>query len=121
MKNSSANNDAQICKQADAQRPFSKRNFLMMGACLLLIVVGFLLMSGPGSSVENGFNPDIFSTRRIVVGPTLAFLGFLLMAFAIIAGPCRCRRGKKADAADVVPGEVVEETVVEVVATEEEK
>ena len=33
------------------------------------------------------FNPDVFSTRRIVVGPTLAFLGFLSMAFAIIWTP----------------------------------
>lgn len=33
---------------------------------------------------EEAFNPDIFSTRRIVVGPTIAFLGFLFMAFAII-------------------------------------
>jgi hypothetical protein len=44
-------------------------------------------MSGGGSSIEGGFNPDIFSTRRIVVGPTVSFLGFLLMAFAIIYRP----------------------------------
>lgn len=69
------------------QRPFTHTNFYMMGGCLLLIVLGFLLMSGGGSSVENGFNPDIFSTRRIVVGPTIAFLGFFLMAFAIIWHP----------------------------------
>lgn len=71
----------------DSQRPFSRKNYLMMGACVLLIVVGFALMSGGGSSVENGFNPEIFSTRRIVVGPALAFIGFLLMAFAIVWSP----------------------------------
>lgn len=69
------------------QRPFSKVNYYMMGGCLALIVLGFILMSGGGSSVENGFNPEIFSSRRIVVGPTLSFLGFLLMAFAIIYKP----------------------------------
>lgn len=68
-------------------RPFGKINFICMGICLVLIIVGFLLMSGPGSSAEGGFNPDIFSTRRIVVGPALAFLGFLFMAFAIIIKP----------------------------------
>jgi len=68
-------------------RPFSKINYYMMGGCLALIVIGFMLMSGGGSTVENGFNPEIFSTRRIVVGPTVAFLGFLLMAFAIIWSP----------------------------------
>lgn len=76
------------------QRPFTKTNFYMMGGCLLLIVVGFLLMSGGGTTAEGGFNPDIFSTRRIVVGPTMAFLGFLLMAFAIIWEP-RSRKKKQ--------------------------
>lgn len=71
-------------KMPASQRPFSKINFLMMAGCLALIIIGFLLMSGGGSSVDGGFNPDIFSTRRIVVGPALAFLGFLLMAFAIV-------------------------------------
>ena len=71
-------------KMPASQRPFSKINFLMMAGCLALIIIGVLLMSGGGSSVDGGFNPDIFSTRRIVVGPTLAFLGFLLMASAIV-------------------------------------
>lgn len=69
------------------KRPFTRTNLLMMAGCVALIITGFCLMAGPGSSVENGFNPDIFSTRRIVVGPTVAFLGFLLMAFAIIYSP----------------------------------
>ena len=68
-------------------RPFSKINYYMMAGCVALIVLGFILMSGGGSTVENGFNPEIFSTRRIVVGPTVSFLGFLLMAFAIIYSP----------------------------------
>lgn len=69
------------------KKPFVGKNIVFMAASILLIVVGFILMAGDGSSVEQGFNPDIFSTRRIVVGPTLAFLGFLAMAFAIIYSP----------------------------------
>lgn len=77
-----------------SQRPFVRLNFLLMGLCILLIVAGFILMAGPGSSAETGFNPDIFSTRRIVVGPTLSFLGFLCMAFAIVWSP---KRNKKTE------------------------
>lgn len=77
----------ELNRERASQRPFTKTNFWMMGGCLALIVIGFLLMSGGGSSDPNVFNPDVFSTRRIVVGPTLAFLGFLLMAFAIIWTP----------------------------------
>ncbi|MDE5956754.1 MAG: DUF3098 domain-containing protein [Muribaculaceae bacterium] len=68
---------------------FPRRNLLMMAGCVALIIIGFLLMSGGSSSIETGFNPDIFSTRRIVVGPAIAFLGFLLMAFSIIWTPRR--------------------------------
>ncbi len=76
----------------EKDRPFTKTNYYMMGGCVALIVLGFILMSGGGSTVENGFNPEIFSTRRIVVGPLLSFLGFLLMAFAIIYTPSSRRK-----------------------------
>lgn len=67
--------------------PFGKVNFYMMAGCLILIIVGFALTSGGGSADGVSFNPDVFSTRRLVVGPALTFLGFLLMAFAIIWKP----------------------------------
>ena len=76
-----------MLQQNQSDKPFVKKNFLFMAVSVILIIVGFTLMAGPGSSVENGFNPDIFSTRRIVVGPTIAFLGFLSMAFAIVYSP----------------------------------
>ncbi len=63
--------------------PLTKINFILMAVCGAMIVIGFLLMLGEGNNVEQ-FNADIFSTRRIVVGPTIAFLGFVGMAFAII-------------------------------------
>lgn len=79
-------------KMNHGQQPFSKTNFFLIGVCCFLIIIGFLLMTGGGSSVEGGFNPDIFSTRRIVVGPLLAFLGFLFLAFAIFFNPSWLRK-----------------------------
>lgn len=84
----------EIIKVSYEHRPFRRINLYMMAGCVLLIIIGFLLMLGPGSSVEGGFNPDIFSARRIAVGPALTFLGFLLMAFAIIWSPRRSRTDK---------------------------
>ncbi len=86
----------ELAREAESKRPFTKVNFIMMGVCLALIVIGFLLMSGGGSKDPNVFNPDIFSARRIVVGPTLAFLGFLFMAFAIIWTPKKRKRTSSA-------------------------
>lgn len=82
-------------KTTQNERPFSSLNFLLMGGCVILIFLGYLFMSGGGSTVENGFNPEIFSTRRIVVGPLLSFLGFLLMAFAIICPPYKWKLKRK--------------------------
>lgn len=81
-----------INKITPSERPFGKKNFIMMGSCLVLIILGFLLMSGGGNADTTAFDPEIFSTRRIVVGPLLAFLGFLLMAFAIIYSPARDKK-----------------------------
>ena len=60
--------------------PLTRINFIVCGA---MIVIGFLLMLGGSNEIEQ-FNAEMFSTRRIVVGPTISFLGFLGMAFAII-------------------------------------
>ena len=65
--------------------PLTKINFLLMLVCGVIILVGFLLMLGEPSGEE--FNPDIFSTSRIVVAPTMALVGFVLMGFAIIYSP----------------------------------
>ena len=74
--------------------PLQRGNFIGMAIAGAMIVLGFLLMLG-GSSTAEAFNPDIFSTRRIVVGPIIAFLGFVLMAVAIIIDPEKLSRNRK--------------------------
>lgn len=78
--------NSQLDLENPAQFPLVKCNFILMAIAGAAIVIGFLLMLGPSTTAE-GFQPDIFSTRRIVVGPALSFLGFLFMAFAIIYRP----------------------------------
>jgi len=36
-----------------------------------LLILGFVLMSGGGSSDPNVFNPEIFSFRRITLAPLI--------------------------------------------------
>ena len=59
----------------------SSRN-IIIAACML-ILAGYILMSGPGST-EKAFNPDIFSVRRIVVAPILCLAGYLLIIIGIL-------------------------------------
>ncbi|MDE6264171.1 MAG: DUF3098 domain-containing protein [Paramuribaculum sp.] len=68
--------------ESQSQLPLQRINFILMGIAAVMIVAGFLLMTGAPATAEE-FNPDIFSTRRIVVGPTIAFLGFVFMGVAI--------------------------------------
>lgn len=66
--------------------PLVRTNFICMIIAGALIVVGFCLMVGGGGDGKT-FNPEVFSTTRIVIGPMLAFLGFVGMAIAIIIKP----------------------------------
>lgn len=63
---------------------FKKLNYIICAVSVLIIILGFLLMTGPSSSIEGGFEPDIFSTRRVVIAPMVCFIGFLLMILGIL-------------------------------------
>ena len=60
-----------------------KRNSILIAVCVLIIVFGFALMTGEPSGATE-YNPDIFSFRRITVGPMIALGGFVLMIVAIL-------------------------------------
>lgn len=81
---SEANNaSARLKLESKDQLPLVKTNFIIMAVAAVMIILGFVLITG-APSTETEFNPDIFSTRRIIVGPTIAFLGFIVMAVGII-------------------------------------
>ena len=65
---------------------FDKTNFILLIAGMAVVIIGFLLMSGAGST-ETQFNPEIFSTRRIKVAPIVSFIGFIFMIYAVIRRP----------------------------------
>ena len=65
---------------------FDRTNFILLAVCMAIVIVGFVLMSGPGST-EDGYNPDIFSARRIKVAPVVCLVGFVGMVYAIIRKP----------------------------------
>ncbi len=65
---------------------FDKTNYILLAIGMVIIIVGFLLMSGSGSS-EEMFNPDIFSPRRIKVAPVVCFAGFMFMTYGIMHKP----------------------------------
>ncbi len=65
---------------------FDKTNFILLAAGMAVIIIGFLLMTGPGST-ETTFEPDIFSVRRVKIAPAVCFLGFIFMIYGILRKP----------------------------------
>ena len=58
-------------------------NAILIAISLVIVVVGFALMAGDPSGATE-FNPDIFSMRRITVGPMIALFGFVMMIVSIL-------------------------------------
>ncbi|MDO4512158.1 MAG: DUF3098 domain-containing protein [Bacteroidales bacterium] len=63
--------------------PLGKINFIMIAACVVLIMLGFYLMTG-SANTGTTWNEDVFNSTRTVVGPMVALAGFVLLIFAII-------------------------------------
>lgn len=66
---------------------FSRPNYLLMAAGILIMVFGYILMSGGGSEDPTVFNPEIFSPRRITWAPLLVILGLMVEILAIMYRP----------------------------------
>ena len=65
---------------------FGKTNYILLAIGMAVIIIGFILMSGTGSS-EAAFNVDIFSVRRIKLAPAVCFFGFIFMIVGIMYKP----------------------------------
>lgn len=65
---------------------FQRVNYILLAIGMAIIILGFILMSGSGSS-ENVFNADIFSARRIKLAPAVCFFGFIFMTVGIMYKP----------------------------------
>ena len=72
---------------ADFSMP--SKNVLLIGIGLLVMVLGFVLMLGGGSSDPNVFNPAMFNARRLVVAPIVICAGIAVIIWGIMRKPRR--------------------------------
>ena len=63
------------------------KNVKIIGIGLLVMVLGFVLMLGGGSSDPNVFNPAMFNFRRLVIAPVVIVLGVAAIIFGIMKTP----------------------------------
>jgi uncharacterized membrane protein len=60
----------------------TKQNYIIIAIALIIMVIGFLLMTGSTTILD--YNPDIFSFRRITLAPIVTIIGFVLMIVGIM-------------------------------------
>ena len=63
--------------------PFGKQNYIIVLIGLALIILGFILMIGGGSSDPDVFNEKMFDFQHITLAPILVLVGFVVEIFAI--------------------------------------
>ena len=62
---------------------FSKKKYAILFCSILLLTLGFVLMSGGGASGSE-FNPEIFSMRRVIIAPFIIIVAFIMSGIAIM-------------------------------------
>jgi len=68
---------------------FQKVNYLFLITGLIVLLIGFLLMIGGGSTDPDVFSNELFSFGRLTLAPILILLGYVIEIAAIMY------RGKK--------------------------
>ena len=77
-----------IVKEKEQKTVLSKRNYIILIIGSILIIAGYILISGEGRTLA-AYNPDIFSGTRIRIAPLVCLLGYLLNVFGILYRPLK--------------------------------
>ena len=64
---------------------FDKTSYLLLGACIVLVAIGFMLMSGGKSPNVAEFHPEtLYSFQRVTLAPMVILIGFGVGIYAIL-------------------------------------
>ena len=66
---------------------FQKNKYMGLILIVSLLTLGFILMSGGGSSDPDVFNEDIFSFRRITLAPLIIIGSYGALIWLILKKP----------------------------------
>ena len=68
----------------DEKMPLTMKNYVLLLAGFVVIILGFVLMAGGGSESPSEFDYEMFSWRRITLAPILVIAGFAFEIYAIL-------------------------------------
>ncbi|WP_329806963.1 DUF3098 domain-containing protein [Flavobacterium facile] len=64
---------------------FGANNYKILIIGLVVIALGFILMSGGSNENPNVFNEEVYNFRRIRLAPTVVLIGFGITIYSILA------------------------------------
>ncbi|MDO4217090.1 MAG: DUF3098 domain-containing protein [Bacteroidales bacterium] len=62
-------------------------NYILMAVGIVVLIIGYILLSGGGSDDPNVFNEAMFDKRRLVAAPITITLGLVIEVVAIMMRP----------------------------------
>jgi len=72
-------------KTTEKNFPFSKENYKLLIAGVVIVIFGFILMMGGGSDDPTQFDEEaMFSFTRITLAPFLVIAGYVVVIYAIL-------------------------------------
>jgi hypothetical protein len=63
---------------------FGANNYKILIIGLVVIALGFILMSGGANENPNVFNEEVYNFRRIRLAPTVVLIGFGITIYSIL-------------------------------------
>lgn len=66
---------------------FGRENYILMIAGIVVLTIGYMLLTGGGSDDPDVFSYELFNARRLVVAPIVILGGFVIEIFAIMIKP----------------------------------
>lgn len=66
---------------------FGPMNYILLAVGIVLLGLGYILLSGGSSDDPNVFNAEMFNSRRMVVAPLMIVAGLVVEICAIMFRP----------------------------------
>lgn len=74
-------------KKDNSKMPMGRKNIVLLAVGFLIMVLGYILMTGGGSDNPEVFSYEMFDARRLVIAPLLILIGIVVEVVAIMKRP----------------------------------
>ena len=66
---------------------FKKENYMLIITGVVVLIVGYFLMSGGGQKPNEWKVDEIYSFRRVTLAPIVVVIGYVIVIFGILRKP----------------------------------